>query len=162
MFKLIGELVSLFGSSIEVYERGIKSYEKSMRTGILRYAVQSISYLFLGGWNGLVITAMAIVRSLFMLKKRFTAGVMAAWLAVSGMISLYAAQGVADIFPFLATTQFTLMARKQNGPSLKKAQVINSMIWFVYHASHLTYVYMAVDVVLIIVGVLRLKKGVEG
>lgn len=162
MVKLIGELVSLLGSSIEVYERGIKSYRKSMATGILRYTVQSVSYVFLGGWNGLVITAMAIIRSLFMLEKRFTTGVMVVWLAVSGAFSVYAAQGIADFFPFLATTQFTLMARKQDGGSLKKAQVANSAIWFVYHAAHLTYVYMVVDVILVIVGILRLKKGVEG
>lgn len=66
------------------------------------------------------------------------------------------------MFPFIATVQFTLMVRKQNAVVLKWAQVINSGIWIIYNVAHQMWVYTIFNVILVAVGLIRIKKGVEG
>lgn len=160
--EIIGQTLSLISSSIEVYERGIKTYKKSIFVGVIRYIIQALAYMLIGGINGVIITLMAIVRHLFMYNKKFTSKVMCLWLAVSAILNIYFASSVVDMFPFIATVQFTLMVRKQNAVVLKWAQVINSGIWIIYNVAHQMWVYTIFNVILVAVGLIRIKKGVEG
>ncbi len=161
MIKLTGEILSLLSSSMEAYERGTKTYKKSIQIGIVRFIVQAFAYALLGGINGVIITLMALVRHLFMYNKKFTGKVMIIWIIISAILNIYFAGSIADMFPFIATIQFTLMVKKQNAIKLKWAQNVNSMIWAVYHVAHMTYVYMIFDIILISIGLIRIKKGVE-
>ncbi len=160
MIKIIGEILSLISASTEVYERGARTYKKSIEIGVIRYSIQLLAYAFLGGINGMIITLMALVRHLFMYYKKFTGKVVMIWIILCAAMSLYFASTLADLFPFIATIQFTLMVKKQNVTSLKYAQIVNTLIWSVYHISHRTYVYLLFDIVLIITSAIRLKKGV--
>lgn len=159
--KLYGELISTIGSILEIYERGCKSYKKSMKVGILRYVCQFVAMLLLGGINGAIVAIMAIIRSIFMYRKKFTTKVMILWIGASVVIHSYFATSLVDFVPLLATIQFSIMARGQTAKSLKTAQVVNTAIWIVYHASYHAYVYMANSIILLIVGVVRLVKGTK-
>ena len=159
--KTIGEILSLISSTTEVYERSLKGYKKSIKMGVARYLIQVLAYLFLGGINGVIITLMAIVRHLLMYWKKFSGAVLYTWMAISIVINIYFMSDIADLFPLMATLQFTFMVRKQDARSLKYAQIINSLIWSVYHVAHRTYVYIVFDVILISIAAIRIKKGVE-
>lgn len=159
--KFLGECLSILSASLEAYERGCKTYKKSIIVGLIRYSIQAVSYIFLGGINGVIITFMAIVRSILMYHKKFSGIVIGIWISFSVAINLYFASAIADIFPLIATLQFTFMAKKQNALWLKIAQIINALIWSVYHVYHKTYIYLLFDVILTIIGIVRILKGVE-
>jgi len=53
------------------------------------------------------------------------------------------------------------MAKKQNVLWLKYAQIINSFIWSVYHISLHSYAYITFDIILIVIGIIRIKRGVD-
>lgn len=161
MIRLAGNLLSILSSSMEAYERNIKTYDKSIRFGVIRYVVQAFAYLLLGGINGVIITIMAIIRHLFMYRKKFTGKVIVIWIIISAALNLYFASTLTDLFPFIATIQFTIMVRKQNILALKWAQIINSAIWVVYQIAIGAYIYMIFDIILIIITLIRLQKGVE-
>lgn len=159
--KIYGELISMISSVLEVYERGLKSYKKSIKVGILRYICQFISLVLLGGINGAIVSVMAIIRSIFMYNKKFTNTVMVLWIGASVAIHSYFAVSLVDFVPLVATLQFTIMAKGQNAKSLKLAQVINTAIWITYHISYQTYTYLIMDVILLVVSVARLIKGTD-
>ena len=104
---------------------------------------------------------MAIVRHLFLYQKKFTGKVILIWIIISAGLNLYFANGLVDLFPFVATLQFTFMVKEQNGKSLKIAQIVNTFIWSIYHIGHRTYVYLLFDILLTIITIIRLKKGVD-
>jgi len=80
MMKIIGEALSIISSLMETYERAQKTYKKSLKVGILRYIVQAIAYLLLGGINGLIITVMAIIRGFLMYYKKFNGWIVTVWI----------------------------------------------------------------------------------
>lgn len=161
IYKTIGEILSVISTTMECYERSVKTYKKSIITGIMRYIVQALAYIFLAGINGAIITIMALIRYIFMYKKKFTGKVIYIWVIISITINIYFANVITDLFPLIATLQFTFMVRKQNTLSLKYAQIINSLIWSVYHIANRTYVYLVFDIILSIITIIRIKKGVE-
>ena len=69
--KIIGEALSIVSTMLELYERSLKTYKKSIRTSIVRYVIQDTAQMLLVSFNGAVVTLMAIVRYLFMYKKKF-------------------------------------------------------------------------------------------
>ena len=77
------------------------------------------------------------------------------------LINLYFAESITDLFPLIATLQFTLMAKKQAALSLKWAQLVNTAIWFVYHIMHRNYIYTISSIVLLVLTIIRIRKGVE-
>ncbi len=104
---------------------------------------------------------MAVIRHLFMYNKKFTKKVVAIWLTISVCINFYFANTLTDLFPLIATIQFTFMAKKQNTLWLKYAQIVNTLIWSIYHIAHITYIYLLFDIILLIVSIVRILKGVE-
>lgn len=158
---IFGEMISLLSISIEIYERRCKTYKSILQLGLIRYSLQAVAYLLLGGFNGMIITFMAIIRHLFLYKKKFTGKIVWIWIFISAVLNLYFANCLIDLFPFVATLQFTFMIKRQNSKSLKYAQMINTFIWSIYHIAYNTYIYFLFDVLLNIITVVRLKKGVD-
>lgn len=142
-------------------ENGCKTYKKTVKISIIRSAIQTLAYAFLGGFNGVIVSMMAIVRQIFLYQKKFTDTIVAVWILASAIINIAFANSLADLFPFVGTVQFTLMVKKQDTISLKYATFINTLIWSVYHIAHRTYVYLLFDVISTIIVVVRLKKGVK-
>lgn len=70
--KAIGEILSMISASVEVVESSKKSYKSSVKIGIIRFVIQGLAYMFLGGMNGLIITVMALIRHILLYYKKFS------------------------------------------------------------------------------------------
>lgn len=162
MMHVLGELLSISSASVEIYERGCRTYRKSLAVGLVRYGLQLLAYVLLGGMNGAAVTFMAIIRQLFLWNKKFMGAVVWIWAGLSVFLNLYFARTLVDLLPLVATLQFTFMVKEQqNARGLKVAQVINTLIWGVYQFMHCTWVYLFFGMVLTMVTLVRLKRGVE-
>lgn len=159
--KTIGEILSMLSSSVEVVESSKKSYKSSVKIGIIRFIIQGLAYMFLGGMNGLIITIMALIRHILLYYKKFSGWIVWIWISISACMNLIVASRFTDLFPLIGTLQYTIMVKKQNTLWLKYAMLINTLIWSVYHIAHLTYIYLLFDVILLVVTIIRIRKGVE-
>lgn len=156
--KIFGEVLSLGSSSLELYERGVKTYKKSIVVGLIRYTIQALAYICLGGINGAIVTIMAIIRHGLMYYKKFTTKAFVIWITCSIIVNLMFVKELKDFIPLIGTLQFSLMAKKQNILWLKYAQIVNSVIWIIYHILNKNYVYFVTSIILIIIGLVSIFK----
>lgn len=132
--KIIGELSCLIASFCLWYSITRPSTKKILLWQNVECIFNIIGILFLGGISGSVMYLMALVRNISLLagKKRLQQCMTWGIVITDLVLGIAAFQFWYDVFPVLATVEYTILLQKKDPIFTKKNLLLNLILWEIY------------------------------
>ena len=160
---LIGNIVTLFGSSLNAISGLIKDKRKTIIIQIVIFSIFALGNLILGGISGFISNAISILRNIVCLRFNFTWVFKLAFLASQGVMTLvFSTEGIAAILPFIAVAVYVLVLDTKNPIIFKASISLSQVFWLLYDFTISNYTGVIFDVVSLITNCIALYQLIKG
>ena len=159
---ILGNIFSLLGSTCSFISTRAKTYKNTLIIQSLDATFFTLSCLCLGGYSGVVVNAVAIGRNLtcvFIDSKKWLRLTFAGLTIVLGL--LFMDKAIYGLLPILASAYYSIeMAITEDINRLKRALLINNILWLMYELVILDFVGIGFKIasIISIIQVARMTK----
>ncbi len=159
---LIGNIISLLGSSLMILAGIVKRKNTIVKMQCAQFSLMAAAQMVLGGFTGVIANIVSLVRNLFCLRFELTLTWKLVFISVQSVLSvIFNNHGAVGYLPLVAVVIFTWFLDTKSDMTFKLVLTITQAMWLVYDAVIKNYVGIAFDTAALaadIIGIIRLRK----
>lgn len=131
---LLGNILSLLGSTCSFISTRAKTYKKTLLIQSLDATFFTLSCLCLGGYSGVVVNAVAILRNVCCACFKPSKWLKIAFVMLTVILGiLFMDKAIYGLLPIIASAYYSIvMVTTDDVKKLKIALMINNILWLIY------------------------------